>query len=423
MTSPVPVSTRSRIRLVAGATLGLVGGFTTTFFATSSQFVRPITEEFGWGRAELSLVIVLGMLGSALAAPPAGRLVARFGPRPVVAASGVFLAAGLAALAAAPASTGYFALVAVLIGVLAVGTTPVALLATVPRFFDRRFGLALGAVMGLSAIGGAVLQINVGRFLVAGGWRSAYLLLAVVAIATIAITVLIGFPRGAGPERHHVDLAARANAPGLTVGEALRWWPFVVMLGSMLLASIGPVGITLHFVPLMVDRGIDPVAAAGAGAAGGLGLALGRLVSGALLDRVNAVRLTGVILAVSSLGFILPAVLVDAPLPVYAVSALIGGFAFGAEGDILPFLVRRYAGIRHYATVLGVSLGVYGLGAAVGPILFGLSFDLLGSYVPVLLFSAAAMIVAAIAIQTMGPYRFPREQVEPAADATPATMT
>ena len=85
----------------------------------------------------------------------------------------------------------------------------------------------------------------------------------------------------------------------------------------------------------------------------------------------------------------------------YAASALVGGFAFGAEGDIIPFLVRRYAGIRHYARVLGVTLGVYGLGAAIGPVLFGLSFD------PALSVGAIGLLVAAVAIQAMGPYRYP----------------
>lgn len=218
MTSSTPATGWSRTRLLAGATIGLIGGFTTTFFATSSQFVRPITQEFGWGRAELSVVIVLAMLGSAFAAPPAGRLVARYGPRPVVAASGMFLAAGLALLSAAPASQGYFALVALLTGVLAVGTTPVELLAAVPRFFDRRFGLALGAVMGFSAIGGGVLQVVVGRFLAQNGWRSAYLLLAAAAFVTILVAVLIGFPRGAGPERHDTDQHATAAARGSPSG-------------------------------------------------------------------------------------------------------------------------------------------------------------------------------------------------------------
>ena len=64
------------------------------------------------------------MFGRAVAAPPAGRLVARFGPRPVVAASGAFLSVGLVALAAAPASPAYFALVAFGVGVLSIGTPP-----------------------------------------------------------------------------------------------------------------------------------------------------------------------------------------------------------------------------------------------------------------------------------------------------------
>lgn len=424
MTSSTSATGWLRTRLLAGAIIGLTGGFTTTFFATSAQFIRPISEEFGWGRTEVSVVIVLAMLGSALAAPPAGRAVARYGPRPIVAASGVLLAVGLVALAVAPANYGYFALVGLLIGVFSVGTTPVALLVAVPRFFDRRFGLALGAVMGISAIGGGVLQVVVGDFLADRGWRSAYLLLACVALVTIALTALIGFPRGTGPERHTPEQQVANDAlPGLTVREALRQGPFLLMLGAMLLASIAPVGITLHFVALMSDRGIDPVAAAGAAATGGLGLALGRLVSGVLLDRVHAVRLTGVILVIASLGFFVPAVFtVDVPLVVYALSALVGGFAFGAEGDILPFLVRRYAGIRHYARVLGVSLGVYGLGAAIGPVVFGLSFDRWGTYVPALWIGAISLIVAAVALQGMGPYRFPSEHGQRATSPDPTPV-
>jgi MFS family permease len=409
MTSSSPITNPGRARLLAGAALGLVGGFTTTFFATSSQFIRPITEEFGWGRTELSLVIVLAMFGSALAAAPAGRLVARFGPRPVVAASGVFLALGLGALSMAPGSPTYFAVLALAVGVLSIGTTPVALLVAVPRFFDRKLGLALGVVMGGSAVGAGILQVVVGGVLEQRGWRSAYLLLAAVAVVLLALTALIGFPAGTGPEPAETAERTQAELPGLTVREALREWPFRVMLAALMLASIGPAGLTLHFVAFVTDRGIDPVAAAGAAAAGGFGVALGRLVSGVLLDRVNAVRLTGVILAVAALGFVVPALHTNASVAVYAVSGLIGGFAFGAEGDILPFLVRRYAGVRHFSRVLGVSLGVYGLGGVIGPLLFGLSFDRLGTYVPALLGAAAAMIVAALALQAMGPYRYPRD--------------
>jgi len=31
-----------------------IGGFTVIYFGTLSLFIKPITEEFGWGRTELS---------------------------------------------------------------------------------------------------------------------------------------------------------------------------------------------------------------------------------------------------------------------------------------------------------------------------------------------------------------------------------
>ncbi len=245
-----------------------------------------------------------------------------------------------------------------------------------PRFFDRELGLAFGVVMGGSAVGAGLLQVVVGGLLDTRGWRTAYLLLAAVTLVLLAVSVLIGFPAGPGHERVETTMSTVdaehvvAELPGSPYPEALRTWPFRVMLVAMLLGSMGPAGLTLHFVAFVTDRGIDPVAAAGAAATAGIGVALGRVVSGALLDRVNAVRLTGAVFTVAALGFVVPALYTTAPVVVYAVSGLVGGFAFGAEGDILPFLVRRYAGGRHYSRVLGVTLGVYGLGGVIGPLLF-----------------------------------------------------
>lgn len=87
--------------------------------------------------------------------------------------------------------------------------------------------------------------------------------------------------------------------------------------------------------------------------------------------------------------------------------------------------MRRYAGVRHYSRVLGVTLGVYGLGGAIGPLLFGLSFDVLGSYVPALLGSAIAMVVAGLALQAMGPYRYPSDITSPTGirDTDPASAS
>ncbi|WP_191257703.1 MFS transporter [Amycolatopsis oliviviridis] len=389
--------------MLIGAAIGLVGGFTATFLATVGQFIRPITAEFGWGRTELSIVVVMAAVGSAVGSPLIGRLVQRFGSRPFLMLSGVFLAAAFVAFAAAPAETGYFALLSFLVGLLAVGTTSAALLAVVPRFFDRRLGLALGAVMGGSAVGTAILQIAVGSALVHLGWRSTYLLLAGVVVVLIGVAALIGFPPGTGPQYE----VTAVTSGGLVVREALRWPRFSLLLGAVLLSAVGTAGSAAHFVPFVIDQGIEPQVAAGASAAAGFGVAAGRFVSGALLDRVNAPRFAGGVFLIAATALAVSATLPPSPVVVYASCALASGFALGAEGDIIPFLLRRYVGVRAYAPVLGIGIGVFTLGGAIGTAMFGLVFDGFGSYVPALLTASSGLIVAAILLQFMGPYRYP----------------
>jgi cyanate permease len=52
-------------------------------------------------------------------------------------------------------------------------------------------------------------------------------------------------------------------------------------------------------------------------------------------------------------------------------------------------------------------LGAFALGGAIGPVLYGLSFDLLNSYEPALQVSALVMLAAAVGLQTLGKYQYP----------------
>jgi len=77
-----------KARVLVSAVIGLIGGFTVIYFGTLSLFIKPITEEFGWGRTELSALAALAMIGNALAhrspdASPSGTAL-----RPIVAARG-----------------------------------------------------------------------------------------------------------------------------------------------------------------------------------------------------------------------------------------------------------------------------------------------------------------------------------------------
>jgi len=56
---------------------------------------KPLSQEFGWGRAQVSLAFSVSLLISSVASPVIGRLVDRFGARQVIVPSVVRFGFGL----------------------------------------------------------------------------------------------------------------------------------------------------------------------------------------------------------------------------------------------------------------------------------------------------------------------------------------
>jgi MFS family permease len=65
------------------------------------------------------------------------------------------------------------------------------------------------------------------------------------------------------------------------------------------------------------------------------------------------------------------------------VAASLIGFSMGSEGDITPYLLSRYFGLKRLSTLYALTWTAYAVGAATGPLVVGRSFDSLGSYRPV----------------------------------------
>jgi|SRR5882757_195438 len=409
-----------KARVLVSAVIGLIGGFTVIYFGTLSLFIKPITEEFGWGRTELSALAALAMIGNAVGASIAGRLAERYGSRPIVAGSGVMLGIGLAGLAAAPASQVFFAVAGLSIGLFTAGTTTVGHLVNLPRFFEERLGRALAIVMAGSALGPAAVQLLTDAVIGSSGWRSAYLVLAIVAITCTTVSVLIGFPAGTGPQPRGLTEETAEVPPGPRSREALLSLRAATLFGCTALVAAATLGFSVHLVALFTDRGLGTTTAVGVAAGAGIGVVIGRLLIGVLLDRVSAVRIGGVTFTLASAGFVVLSLPVASSPVLYSLGAVLVAVALGAEGDLVPFMVRRYFGMRSYPSVLGVMLGAFALGGAIGPVLYGLSFDLLNSYEPALGLSALVVLAAAVGLQTLGPYRYPSAGRLPV-DSSPPT--
>jgi predicted MFS family arabinose efflux permease len=223
-------------------------------------------------------------------------------------------------------------------------------------------------------VGSILLPILAHHMIVNYGWRSAYLALGITAL-------VVGFPLTAMFVRERPAVADgrlhHADA-GLTFGQAIRSRVIWIMFASILLYAFSANGAIAHLSAILVGYG------AGSGAAalsvmGAAGIA-GRLVTGYLLDRFFAPRVSFVLLLMVCAALVMLAHAHTAAWGILCAAIL--GFGMGSEIDVTPYLLARYCGLKSLSMLYGCSWTAYAFGAAFGPVLVGKAFDLRGGYAP-----------------------------------------
>jgi MFS family permease len=138
--------------VVLTAGVGLALHFGPIIVPTFGVFLKPLSQEFGWSRTQISLAFSLSTLGVTLTVPFIGRLVDRFGAHKVIVPAVLFLGLSVLSLFFLSAHLWHFYAVYLLMGVVGSGTTPVPYAKVISRWFDRKARLGLGAVRGCSGI-------------------------------------------------------------------------------------------------------------------------------------------------------------------------------------------------------------------------------------------------------------------------------
>ena len=95
--------TRRSSLVVVGAVLSLSVSGGPLLASTQGVFMIPITTEFGWDRAQVTLAALIGGILSAIALPFVGAAIDRWGIRRVVPIGIVALAVNIALLSIVPA--------------------------------------------------------------------------------------------------------------------------------------------------------------------------------------------------------------------------------------------------------------------------------------------------------------------------------
>ncbi len=275
-----------------------------------------------------------------------------------------------------------------LVSLAGAGTTPAIWARIVSLRFDHSRGLALGLMLMGTGTAAMLAPALLGPILADEGWRTAVLVMA-------GATLLIGLPASL--------IVGTADRPA--PGERLRGRfeanrQTLTLLAIAFLLGLIVAGLIVHLVPMLVDRGMAQADAARMAAAVGVAVLVARLVVGYLFDRFHAPYVAALFL----LSPVIAALLLLGGGPVL-IAALMLGLAAGAEVDMLAYFTGRYAALRNYGATYGGVLGLFCLGAGLGPMLFGKAYDAFGGYDAALSLSAAALLVVVGMIATLGRYR------------------
>jgi MFS transporter, OFA family, oxalate/formate antiporter len=398
-----------QILILFATALGLSCGFGALYFSTIPIFLKPLATQFGWGRGGTAAAVVLAMLGQAVGAVVIGRLIDTMGAAFTIAISIIGMAGFTFMMSQQSDSLTILGLASFCIGLIAVATTALGYLTVLTRWFEQRLGLAYGVAMLGFGIGTIVFPVVAQAMITNWGWRNAYLGLAAITLVGGGLSWVLLFVVAGAQKTSDKSIAVVEQSvlsSGDSVTEAMsssRYWLLALVL---FLVSAASLGMVVHMPAMLTDRSIDAETAARIVGVGGLGVMIGRLLAGALMDRFAASVVGGFAFLLGSIGLGLFGLVPASLLWVSFLAAFLVAFAIGAEGDFIPFVVRRYFGLKHFGGVYGSLFCVFALGGIAGPVLFGVSFDRLGSYTPAILVAAGICFFAALCTFFLGKYRF-----------------
>ena len=390
-------------------------GFRSMF----SVFLVPMVEDFGWGRGEISGVQSVAMICYVIAAPVAGGLIDRFGPRRVILPGIALLAGGLVLCSTINGLLQYYLFYGVLCGFSVAFISLAAYTAVIPHWFEKRRGTASGFAASGMGLGIMLFPPFTQELISNWGWRSGFM---VMGLLTAAILLpLNGFllrhkptdigyrgsdgrPDDAGTERTVPADQRHGDEFRWSLGAAARTANFWALMMFPMLIMIGVYMVLTHFVGFLVQQGVSSMAAAWLFGLIGLTSTVFRVVWGVVSDRIGRERSFSVGMIFFCVSFYC-LVLFQAGGGLWLIYLFVMLIGVG-WGSTAPIFMTTAADLFH-GPAIGIIYGLVeasvGVGGALGSWIGGYLFDKTGSYLWAFGVAVLAAALAAVMIWVAAP--------------------
>jgi MFS transporter, OFA family, oxalate/formate antiporter len=241
-------------------------------------FVNPIDQKYHWGRAAIQVAFTIFVLTETWLVPLEGYLIDKFGPRVMIAGSGVLVA--VAWVINSVADSLFLLYVGAAIGGIGAGVIYGGSVGNALKWFPDRRGLAAGLTAAGFGAGSALTVIPIANMIQSSGYQSAFLWFGLgQGIVVVLVALFLRAPEPGevnAPAAPAVAQSKRDYGPG----EVLRTPVFWVMYAMFVMVGAGGLMATAQLAPIAKDFNVGgiPVSI--------LGITLPALTFALSIDRV-----------------------------------------------------------------------------------------------------------------------------------------
>lgn len=398
--------------------IGVLTGFAAVFIYSFSFMVQPLQHQFGWNREQIARAFSLAAISVAVCSPLLGRLFDHVDPRKAIAGFMMALGLGIGSLAFLTRNLTQFYACAVFIGIAGTGTYQLGYARIITGWFERRLGAALAIVVAGSGVGSFVVPPLVEHCLASCGWRTTYLVLA-------ALPLLIGGPltfffarlprRNVSRETIHEPNPSETSGAGWR--QAIGTLPFWLLALGVCALSLSENGALAHLAPMLSGQGLRAEDVAFTASLLGISSLAGRFVLGWLLDIMRGSYIAMASLLAGGAGMLLLAHAHS--FSAAALAAIVAGLGGGCELDLIPYMLRRYFGLRSFTTLYGLVYSFFAVAGALAPLALGRAFDTTGSYTGIMDAFCTITIIGGIVMLALPAYRYTADSSTEALESGP----
>ena len=374
--------------------------------SVKGSFLKPVTEHLGIDRFSYSFIDSIRYVATTVINVFFGALVAKFGAR-------ILIACGFSALVisqlifAFSSHIIFFYIGGVFLGIGISFTTTTIVGYTINRWCSKKKGTVMGGVLAASGLGGAIAAQVVTPIISNSGYKTAYIVIAVI-LAVVGIIVVSLFrnqPKDFEPNADRLDQPKKKSGSkewtGIELSDAMKTWyfygaVFVIFLAGVLLQAANTI-----WQAHSSDVGIDDAYIGIVLSISSITLALFKFLTGFFNDkfgmRVTCTLCTLVGAAVMIiLAFASGSIVGKIFVMIYGIFI---SLSFPLETVMLSIYAKGLFGERSFDYILGIFASANTAGCALGGPIINLFYENVGNYKLALIAAGVLMVASSIIMQ------------------------